>query len=81
MQDLEQAIDWCELNSIPTLGPKFTWANNKSEHNFTKERIDRAMVNKCVLNLPIDLSYTVLPAIKSDYSPILINISSRIISK
>lgn len=39
------------------------------------------MVNQEVLDLPVDLSCIVLPTIKSDHSPILINFSSRIQSQ
>lgn len=69
------------LSTTITLGSNFTWANNRSGHNFTKERLDRAMVNQGKLYLHVDLSYNVLPAIKLDHSPILINFSSRTISK
>lgn len=42
----------------------------------TKERIDRAMANKKVLDLLPGLCCNVLLAIKSDHFPLLITISS-----
>lgn len=81
MQDLKFTLDWCGLSSMHTMGPKFTWANNRSGGAFTKERLDRTLVNQEGISMPVELSCSILLAIKSDHSPLLINVSRRITSQ
>lgn len=46
-------------------------------HEFTKERLDMDMVNQVVLNLIVDVTCNIILDIKSDHTPLPINIRSR----
>ncbi|CAI9784323.1 unnamed protein product [Fraxinus pennsylvanica] len=57
------------------LGPKFTWSNKREGTQFTKERLDRAVVNPSFLSVFSACVVQVLPVITSDHNPLLINCS------
>jgi hypothetical protein len=39
------AVEECLLSELGFNGSKFTWCNNQMDHNFTNERLDRAVAN------------------------------------
>ncbi|KAF5445284.1 hypothetical protein F2P56_034346 [Juglans regia] len=46
IEDFRQAVEYCGLHDIHSYGQRFTWSNNRSGNDFTKEKIDRAFGNK-----------------------------------
>ncbi|XP_042988623.1 uncharacterized protein LOC122316153 [Carya illinoinensis] len=77
LESFREAIMDCSLNPIKTQGPKFTWANNRRDGNFTKEKLDRAMANLNWLQNFSESCCHVLPAMKSDHSPFLVQVSGK----
>lgn len=73
IEDFKQAIEFCGLNDIHSLGLYFTWSNNIFGREFTKEKLDRALGNKEWSDLFTHGSSTALAAIKSDHSPLVID--------
>ncbi|XP_042944695.1 uncharacterized protein LOC122278581 [Carya illinoinensis] len=45
MEMFREALEWCSLNKLRTEGPKFTWSNNRTGMNHTKELLDCALGN------------------------------------
>ncbi|KAG6730912.1 hypothetical protein I3842_01G104000 [Carya illinoinensis] len=77
MEIFRNALDWCSLNQVMTVGPKYTWANNTRDQNFTKELLDRALANPLWLPLFKEASCSVTPAVKSDRSPLHISLGDQ----
>lgn len=77
MANFKEALSYCELSDIPNEGQKFTWSNNKQGAEFTKEKLDRVVANPSAMNIFPGSFYIVLPQIKSDHSPIIINLSKN----
>ncbi|XP_042952207.1 uncharacterized protein LOC122289289 [Carya illinoinensis] len=73
IEAFRKVVEICGLHDLHSQGQRFTWSNNKSGREFTKERIDRAMVNKEWNELFSSASCTALATIKSDHSPLYIN--------
>lgn len=73
MASFQEAIVHCGLSDLPRSGLRFTWSNNRRGATFTKERIDRVMVNQARMVLLPGSSYLVMPAIRSDHSPLVIS--------
>ncbi|XP_041025339.1 uncharacterized protein LOC121265718 [Juglans microcarpa x Juglans regia] len=74
IEEFRQAVECCGLNDIQSYGQEFTWSNNRNGREFTKEKIDRALGNKEWNDLYIYGVCNVLPAIKSDHSPLSISL-------
>lgn len=49
--------------------------NNRKGESFTKEKLDKALANPQAMGMFLDSSSVALPAINSDHSPFIINIS------
>lgn len=75
MDNFKEDLNFCDLSIIPSKGQKFTWANNRKGAKFTKERPDRVVANLNAMILFPGSFYIVLPHLKSDHSPLLINIT------
>ncbi|XP_042942790.1 uncharacterized protein LOC122276974 [Carya illinoinensis] len=73
IEDFKKVVEICGLQDLHSLGQSFTWSNNRRGRDFTKERIDRAMVNKEWSELFSSATCTALAAIKSDHSPLCIS--------
>ncbi|XP_042969117.1 uncharacterized protein LOC122301806 [Carya illinoinensis] len=70
IEDFRRAVEACDLSDIHSQGPQFTWSNNRSGGDFTKERLDRVMANKEWNLMFSDATCSVLAAVKSDHSPL-----------
>ncbi|XP_042988754.1 uncharacterized protein LOC122316289 [Carya illinoinensis] len=70
MEMFREALEWCSLNRLRIEGPMFTWTNNRNGINHTKEMLDRALGNPAWLQMFNNASCVVLPAVKSDHSPL-----------
>lgn len=73
MESFRLALNVCSLQYLSTSCQRFTWSNNRYGREFTKERINRVMVNQEWQNWYSDASCIVLPVIKSDHSSLHIN--------
>lgn len=72
MERFHEVLDFCSLNVILTKGPKFTWTNTKRDKGFTKEKLYRVVTNS-EWNQHFPNSHcNVLPASKSNHSPLQI---------
>ncbi|KAG7947040.1 hypothetical protein I3843_14G073700, partial [Carya illinoinensis] len=73
MEDFRQSLAECNLGDLGYVGSQFTWCNNREGINFTKERLDRGLVN-CVWHDLFDSnSVTILPTICSNHNPLYIS--------
>lgn len=79
MKNFQEALFVCDLSDIPAKGPKFTWSNNQHGFAFTKEKLDRVVANLEALELFLGSCYSILPQVKSDHSPLIINISDKML--
>ncbi|XP_018809354.2 uncharacterized protein LOC108982439 [Juglans regia] len=74
IEDFRQAVEYCGLHDIHSYGERFTWSNNRSGNDFTKEKIDRVFGNKEWNELYRHGVCNVLPAIRSDHSPLSVSL-------
>ncbi|KAJ1388799.1 Ribonuclease H-like superfamily [Sesbania bispinosa] len=77
MQSLKNFITDCGLIDLEMKGSKFTWFGNPRQGVVTRERIDRVIVNANWRFLFPHAVVTALPAISSDHSPILFEVSPK----
>lgn len=80
MESFREAIEFFSFSVLITKGLMFTWSDNRRGNGFTKERIDRVMANSNWKHLFTNAFCYVLPALKSDHSPLHINMASSTIS-
>ncbi|XP_041025343.1 uncharacterized protein LOC121265729 [Juglans microcarpa x Juglans regia] len=72
MDDFRKALmDW-DLGDLGFEGSQYTWCNNRDGSEFTKERLDRALVNGAWQHLYDTNSVITLPVQCSDHNPIMI---------
>jgi hypothetical protein len=45
MDQFRNALVNCQLTDLGFIGSKYTWTNCRSDGNFVKERLDRAVAN------------------------------------
>lgn len=72
MANFRDALEGCELVDIGHRGEFFTWSNKHSDDTFTKERLDRSVVNHQWLQMLSEFWVESLVAWSSDHRPILI---------
>ncbi|KAF5458655.1 hypothetical protein F2P56_022668 [Juglans regia] len=72
MEDFRQTILDCNLGDLGYEGSQFTWCNNREGPHFTKERLDRALVNCAWQQLFNFNSVNILPVQTSDHNPLLV---------
>ncbi|XP_020681916.1 uncharacterized protein LOC110099172 [Dendrobium catenatum] len=63
-----------DLHEVRSMGPKFTWCNNKSGSARILEKLDRCLINSSALNIIHLALIKHLPHIASDHCPILLDI-------
>jgi hypothetical protein len=62
----------CDLNDLGFYGPKYTWANNQSDNDHIKERLDRFCANtNWILSFPRYTNKHLL-RYSSDHNPIML---------
>lgn len=66
------ALEDCDLSDLGSSWPIYTWCNNRSDGNFTQDRLDRAVANREWCARFRFVESQVLPARSSDHNPILI---------
>lgn len=72
MEAFRDTLEICQLNDLGFIGPKFTWTNGRDGHEFTKERLDRALGNMEWCNTFIRAEVHILEARSSDHKPLLV---------
>jgi hypothetical protein len=40
MNNFRSVLKDCDMSDLGFIGPQYTWCNNRSDGNFTKERLD-----------------------------------------
>ncbi|XP_042988665.1 uncharacterized protein LOC122316197 [Carya illinoinensis] len=77
MEIFRDVLESCSLKAIQTRGSRYTWTNNRRGRSFTKEKLDRALVNLAWKHLFKEGCYSVEPAVKSNHSPLVIFIGNK----
>ncbi|XP_042944830.1 uncharacterized protein LOC122278715 [Carya illinoinensis] len=73
MEEFRQSLAVCNLGDISYVGSHYTWCNNREGTGFTKERLDRGLVN-CAWHDDFDSNLvTILPTLCSDHNPLYIS--------
>ncbi|KAG6639863.1 hypothetical protein CIPAW_10G131500 [Carya illinoinensis] len=76
MEDFRTVLEECALMDAGFIGSKYTWCNKREGADFTKARLDRALVNKEWLDLHKLNSVHVLPIQCSNHNRILVSCSN-----
>lgn len=61
MEVFREALEFCSLSDLLTKGQKSTWSNNRQGREFTKERLDRDVVNSEWQHMFPNSTFFVLP--------------------
>ncbi|XP_042974797.1 uncharacterized protein LOC122306435 [Carya illinoinensis] len=72
MDSFREALEVCELHDVGWRGNRFTWSNKHSDETFTKERLDRAVVNSSWNDTYAGRELEILVSRCSDHKPILL---------
>jgi exonuclease III len=75
MDQFRNALGNCQLTDLGFIGSKYTWTNCRSDENFVKERLDRAVANSEWRGIYWEASVHVLVARESDHKPLLLQFS------
>ncbi|XP_020688923.1 uncharacterized protein LOC110104242 [Dendrobium catenatum] len=63
-----------DLHDVKTIGPKFTWCNNKIGNARILEKLDRCLINSCALDIIHVAVVKHLSRVASDHCPLLLNV-------
>ncbi|GLT72049.1 hypothetical protein SLA2020_440180 [Shorea laevis] len=74
------SLEVCQLSDMGFIDFKYIWCNNRTDHRFTKERLDRAIANSSWCELFGSVDVVVLACRNSDHCPLLVNFGSSTIS-
>ncbi|XP_041016200.1 uncharacterized protein LOC121258724 [Juglans microcarpa x Juglans regia] len=77
MERFREVLQDCKLCDLGYIGGKYTWANNRSDQNFTKERLDRAIANSKWCATFGGGEVRILSSSTSDHCPILVSLSQQ----
>ncbi|XVE61300.1 hypothetical protein DITRI_Ditri06bG0028900 [Diplodiscus trichospermus] len=72
----KQLVEDCELIDLKSQGQNFTWMN-KREEGCIREKIDRVLANLSWVEMYPRAQVVNLPIIRSDHSPVLIDVDFR----
>lgn len=72
-EDFKNALDDSQSCDLGFCGTKFTWHNECTDNGFTRDRLDRAMVNKEWCEFYGAVEPLVLASKSSDHNPIFIS--------
>lgn len=72
MEEFRMTLERNDLLDLRWKNFKFTWSNRHQDESFTKERLDRVMVNNLWLNEFRSMGVEVLNSGRSDHHPILL---------
>jgi hypothetical protein len=78
MNHFHEAFEFCQLGDLGFTGPRFTWCNQRMDHSFTKERLDRAVASSEWCAAFPKVSVLVLPTRASDHNPLSVSFSESI---
>jgi exonuclease III len=75
MDQFRNALVNCQLTDLGFIGSKYTWTNCRSDGNFVKERLDRAVANSEWRAIYQEASVHILAARASDHKPLILQFS------
>ncbi|KAI0513459.1 hypothetical protein KFK09_009480 [Dendrobium nobile] len=73
-KEMKSFISCNDLHEVTSIGPKYTWCNNKKGAERILEKLDRCIVNATAFNSSHQLLVRYLARIASDHNPILLNL-------
>lgn len=76
MVAFRDSLEVCQLSDMGFIGSKYTWCNNRTDHGFTKEHLDRAVADSSWCKLFGSVDVVVLVCRNSNHCPILVNFGS-----
>ncbi|XP_038708495.1 uncharacterized protein LOC120003549 [Tripterygium wilfordii] len=77
MQQFHDALEICNMVSMDSSGPPFTWSNGRSDPNNVRVRLDRAVANPEWRLLFPQCNVQVSTFAKSDHNPLVISLVQR----
>jgi hypothetical protein len=77
MEVFPNVLEECQLSDLGFTRSKFTWCNNRTDHPFSRERLDRAVTNLNWCGNFKDMDIRVLAASNFDHCPLLIYYGRR----
>jgi len=77
MEAFRNVLEDCQLSDLDFTRSKFTWGNNRTDHTFSKERLDKAVANLNWFGDFKDVDIRALAASNFDNYPLLINYGRR----
>ncbi|GLT72801.1 hypothetical protein SLA2020_447050 [Shorea laevis] len=72
MEDFRAVLEECSFSDLGFTGSKFTWCNSREDSTFTKERLDRAVVNPSWCDKFQAVDVFILATQTSDHCPLLL---------
>ncbi|XP_020688648.1 uncharacterized protein LOC110104046 [Dendrobium catenatum] len=73
-KQMKSFITCIDLHEVESIGPKFTWCNNKKGAERILEKLDSCLLNSVAMNLSQWMVVRHLARIASDHYPILLNL-------
>ncbi|XP_020705670.1 uncharacterized protein LOC110116444 [Dendrobium catenatum] len=73
-KEMKSFITCNDLHEVESIGPMFTWCNNKKGVERILEKLDMCLLNSADMNLSQRMVVRHLARITSDHSPILLNL-------
>jgi len=70
MEAFQITLEDCHMSDLRFFGPQFTWNNDHSGRDFTKERLDRGVANQEWCEIHKFLEVSVLACRSSDHNPL-----------
>ncbi|XP_020681534.1 uncharacterized protein LOC110098923 [Dendrobium catenatum] len=67
-----------DFHDIGSMGPRFTWCNNKEETSWIWERLDRCILNSTAIQKLPMATIKHLTRVASDHSPIVLNMKDKV---
>ncbi|XP_041001570.1 uncharacterized protein LOC121247260 [Juglans microcarpa x Juglans regia] len=77
MDDFRGVLQDCKLKDLGFIQGKYTWSNFRQDHNFTKEKLDRATANSEWCAAFGGGEVQVLASSTSDHYPLLITVGQQ----
>lgn len=77
MEDFKNSLEHCQLCDMGFVGLRFTWANNRYDHQFMRERLDKAVANKEWCESFSTFIVEVLAACTSNHAPIFASLKKE----
>ncbi|KAI0530898.1 hypothetical protein KFK09_000446 [Dendrobium nobile] len=77
-RDMKCFMTNCDFHDVESIGPSFTWYNNKEGASRIWERLDRCLLNSPTLHLIPSAATRHLARVSSDHSPIAFKLDDKV---